>query len=379
VGYEYPKHQKSFAVSVTLKILQVYPNFRSIRGGVERYIEGLSKYLSRKGHTVRILTLEKEHFEFVGEGSNVEKPTRLGLLRTAIFEDFDVVHAHGFRVIYSSLMGLLRKVEGDRVVMTVHTIYPKRSTFDGILKNFYDLTIGNAMLRSFDSFVAINRHVEQGLRNRGVPKDKIRVIPNSVDLERFENTPSPKHFLERVGLSSGTEIVLVVGRIDWQMGFDDIMKTFAEIHKDYENAKLLIIGRDYGLQNHLKELGRQYGVDSDVVFAGELTDRTLHSAYASAKVLLMTPLYEVGWNVLLEAMASGLPVVSTRIKGSSEMIANYDGVVWCEKKQLTKRLAEILSNETLRKDLSARGKEIVRRNFDWNNNADKILSVYRRA
>jgi len=359
-----------------LKILQVYPSFKSVRGGVERYIEGLAKYLSRKGHLVKILTLEKKRFKFFGDSLTEEKSTHLSSLSTIYFEDFDVIHTHGFRVPYSSIIGLLRKVQRDRVIMTVHTIFPKRSTVDGILKGSYDLVIGNILLKTIDRFIAVNDYIQSRLRDLGVQKEKIALIPNSVDLERFENIPSPTHFLGKVGISSEEDIVLIVGRMDWQKGLEDAIKAFAEVHSDIKDTKLVIVGRDFGFKNHLQKLTKQYDVYSEVVFAGELSDETLYSAYASAKVFLMTSIYEGFPTVLLEAMASGLPVISTPIAGISEVIPNYHGVVWCDKKHLSKKLGEILSDETLRKNLSAEAKEIVKRDFDWDKNADRILNVY---
>lgn len=325
---------------------------------------------------VKILTLEKKRFKFLGDSLTEEESTHLGSLSTTYFEDFDVVHTHGFRVPYSSMIGLLRKLKKDRVIMTVHTIFPRRSAVDGILKCSYDLVIGNVLLKTIDRFIAVNDYIQNRLLDLGVPQEKIALIPNSVDLERFENTPSPTHFLGKVGISPNENIILIVGRIDWQKGLEDAVKAFAEVHSDIKDAKLVMVGRDFGFRNHLQKLAKEYDVYSEVVFTGELSDETLYYAYASAKVLLMTSIYEGFPTVLLEAMASGLPVISTPIKALPEVIPNYHGVVWCGKKQISKKLGEILTDETLRKNLSAKAKEIVKRDFDWDKNADRILNVY---
>jgi len=179
-----------------------------------------------------------------------------------------------------------------------------------------------------------------------------------------------------VGISPEEDIVLIVGRIDWQKGLEDAVKAFAEVHSGIKDTKLVIVGRDFGFKDHLQKLAKQCDVYSDVVFTGELGDEVLYSAYASAKVLLMTSIYEGFPTVLLEAMASGLPVISTPIKGVSEIIPNRGGVVWCKKKHLSEKLGEILSDENNRRTLSARAKEIVRRDFDWNKNANRILDLY---
>lgn len=359
-----------------MRILQVYPSFKSVRGGVERYIEGLTKYLCQKGHTIKVLTLENEYYTFTGERFVQVKASCLSSLSTIFCERFDIVHTHGFRVPFASLIGLLRKLRKDHTVMTVHTIFPKRSFTDGLLKNFYDVTLGITTLKTFDGFIAINNQVQNKLRGLGLNEGRIRLIPNSVDLSRFKELPSPELFLGKIGISSAENVVLAVGRIDWQKGMDQAIRSFAGFQKAENNAKLVIIGKDFGFQDYLLKLTEKLCVNENVIFVGELSDELLYSAYASAKVLLMTSIYEGFPTVLLEAMASGLPVISTPIKGVSEMIPSYGGVVWSERRHLEKRLFEILSDNSLRENLSRRAIETVENAFNWEKNSDSILDFY---
>ena len=314
-------------------------------------------------------------FHFSKDKLIVERSTLLDSFSTICFDDFDVIHTHGFRTPQSSITGLFRKMHRDCVIMTVHTFFPAQSTLDGVLKNFYDASIGNLTIRSFDAFIPINNQVQSKLLNIGVPKDKITLIPNSVDTERFENLPSPNIFLNKIGACSKDEILLMVGRIDWQKGLDSAIKTFARVHKDNKNTKLVIVGKDFGFQGHLQDLAEKYNIYSKVIFAGDLDEETLHSAYASAKVLLMTSVYEGLPTVLLEAMASGLPVVSTPLIGISEIIP--EGVIWCNKEKLPERINDILTDKNLRETISIQEKIRVKKDFDWTKNSEKILDVYK--
>jgi glycosyltransferase involved in cell wall biosynthesis len=354
----------------------VYPSFISTRGGVERYIEGLTKHLSLKGHTTKILTLENEYCTLMGKHSAQAKSLHTSSLSTICNEHFDIIHTHGFRVPFSSLIGFFRKMKGDNIVMTVHTFFPYRSNIDAFFKNFYDLTLGNIALKTFDGFIAINSQIQSKLKDLGVSEEKVTLITNSVDISRFRNLPSKELFLENVGVAAEEKIVLTVGRIDWQKGIDKTIKAFAGAQKVENKVKLVIVGKDYGYQDYLFNLTKKFGVSKNVIFAGELSDELLYSAYASAKVLLMTSIYEGFPTVLLEGMASGLPVISTPIRGVSEIIPNYSGVVWCERSQLEEKLVEVLSDESLRKKLSKKAVETVEKDFSWEKNSEKILNVY---
>lgn len=359
-----------------MKILQVYPHFANCKGGVERYIDGLSTNLSRKGHSVTIIPLEENSYRLLCNHVELKKSNVISRLSTILCEDFDVIHTHGFRVPYSALMGLIRKVRHDRVIMTVHTFFPSYSTFDYMAKCGYDITIGKAILKTFNGFITLHNDLSRQLQVLGVQKERIFCIPNSVDFNRFHEVPSENEFIEKIGISPQEDIILFVGRIDWQKGLDTTVKEFAKVYKKNKNAVLIIIGKDFGYKDQLQEVARRSGVYSRVIFTGVVSDKILYSAYKAAKVLIMTSIYEGLPTVLLEAMALGLPVISTPLKGVSEVLSAHDGVIWCQKDQFADKICEILSSDTLRKDLSIGARAAVRRDFDWDKNANKILEVY---
>ena len=151
----------------------------------------------------------------------------------------------------------------------------------------------------------------------GVPPNRLHVMRNGVDLQRFQPQP---HEASRSALGlSGSPILLSVGYLIERKGHHLLLQAMPEILKHYPHARLVVVG-DGDMRGALLRLARDLRIEPHVTFAGAITQAELKHWYSAADVFLLASSRE-GWaNVLLESMACGTPVVATRIWGTPEVV-----------------------------------------------------------
>jgi len=351
----------------------------SVRGGVERHIEGLSKYLARRGHHVDILTAEGGR-DVTCEGGRVVVKRGKGFVSLFNFDSYDVVHVHGFRVPWANLFGFFRKLGGGKVVMTTHGIYPSRSRVDGLVKKAYDCTLGGVNVRLLDAFIALTPETRDALLGLGARREKVWVIPNSVDMERFGELPSPESFLNQYHIPLEGQVVLYVGRVDWKKGLEVALASFRLVVEEVPDAVLVVVGRDCGYSSFLRELCCRLGLGGRVFLVGEVGEEGLCSAYAAADVLLLTSVYEGLPTVVLEALACGVPVVASRGGGTAYVLNSGDvGFLtdFGDVKNTASFMTDLLTDQGLRNTLGENGKALVEKRYSWAENSVKVERVYK--
>jgi len=361
-----------------MRILQVHPTFTSVKGGVERHIEGLSKYLARRGHHVDILTTERGR-DIACEGGRVAVKRVSKFTSPFGFNSYDIVHVHGYRVPWANVFGLFRKLGGSRVVMTTHGIYPPRSRMDALAKRTYDQTLGGVNVRLLDAFIALTPETRDALLALGAQQEKICIIPNCIDTERFKKLPSPEVFLNQHRIPPEAQVILYVGRVDWNKGLDVALASFHLIVKEVPDAVLVIVGRDYGYSSFLKELSHKFGLDDRVFLIGEVDEEDLYSAYAAADVFLLTSVYEGLPTVVLEAMACGVPVIASRTGGTAYIFNGGDVGFLTDFGDVTstaRSMTILLTDDGLRNALGENGRTLVEKRYSWAENSIKVEQLY---
>jgi glycosyltransferase involved in cell wall biosynthesis len=175
--------------------------------------------------------------------------------------------------------------------------------------------------RLFAVSQALARNVAQRL---GIDAAKVTVIGNGVDLEKF----APVDRVEarrRLGLAPDAKVIIGVGNLIPTKGFHRVIPLLPELRRRHPGLAYLIVGggSSQGDQRgELEALARQHGVADIVRFCGRQPQEELKWHYGAADVFAQATEFE-GWsNVLLEAMACGLPVVTTRVGGNAEVVSD---------------------------------------------------------
>jgi glycosyltransferase involved in cell wall biosynthesis len=191
-----------------------------------------------------------------------------------------------------------------------------------VLKPF--LWLRDNILKRANAFVAISSDVDTELRTQGVNPTLIEMIPNGVDTRRFRPAkPHERHELRReLGLPPDDKIVTFTGRLVSYKGLPLLLEVWQEIQRKYNNVGLLLVGAG-GLDIHnceaeLKAYVSANGLQDSVCFTGEV-----HNVYEylQASDIFVFPTENEAFGIsLIEAMACGLPVISTPVGGVKDIL-----------------------------------------------------------
>src|SRR5436309_1462203 len=177
---------------------------------------------------------------------------------------------------------------------------------------YHDKIIGTKQALRADALIASTELEATGLRDLGIDSKKIHTIPNGVYREFWAGHPTAHTtFRNRLQIPPSAPIVLFVGRLDLTKGLSLLIESFGKAVKQAPNARLVLLGPDFGVRSHLETVVRGLGLDDHVVFAGLADLDTVRSAYKESMVVVVPSTYESFSLVALEAAAAGTPVLMT--------------------------------------------------------------------
>ncbi len=197
----------------------------------------------------------------------------------------------------------------------------------------------------------------------GIPEDRMRVIPNGVPLDRF-------HQARPEGPT-----VLFVGRLHQRKGVDHLLRAMPSVLERVPDARLLIAGSGER-EAQLKALHGELGLGDSVEFLGFVPDEDLPDLYARATVFTMPSLYEGFGIVMIEAMASSVPVVAFATGGAPEVIDDGVNGYLADTDSLADRLVDVLEDPANAAAMGRRGRELVEERYSWRAVARQTREVY---
>ena len=236
------------------------------------------------------------------------------------------------------------------------------------------------LVHTLDRVVAATSYEQRLLRQvYGVPRPCVEVIPLGVDPERFK--PGSRT-VARAALEfpDADQIVLAVGRIEPLKGLDILIRAAALV-TDRSRLRLLIVGGDEQARpefDRLTAIAEEVGVAELITFVGAIPHEQLPDYYRAADVVVMPSFAESFGLVAVEAMASGVPVVASRVGGLASTVADGRSgylVPWRCPEPFAEKIELLLRNEPLRAALGAAGVERMRA-FSWESVADRLVTLY---
>ncbi len=196
-------------------------------------------------------------------------------------------------------------------------------------------------------------------------KINIEVVYNGVDTDKFKPVINKSDF--------GIDI-LFVGRLIRRKGIINLLKAFREVYDEYRNCKLTIVGGG-PKKRYLEDFCRRVKIESGVRFLGAVEYKDIDKIYEKASIFVLPSLEESLSNVVQEAMASGLPIITTDT-GAAELIDENGFIV--EKgdyKQIKKAIIEYISNPKLMRRHGLQSRRIAEK-MSWSNNARAYVKIY---
>jgi glycogen synthase len=390
-------------------------------GGLERSVFDLVRHLTREGVAVTVvtrpaadgadpgarlgaatITVPYRTFPLAGRrGTTVlDRSTayplfglRAGAAAAGLARRGEVDVVHGFG---ASVLGYARRRRRTAVPLVLNpqgleefgATDPSRAR----LKRAFYLPLRlavRACARAADRVVATDRALEPAVRRHlGVPAERIRVIPNAVDLEAIDALASDAE-ADRVrraaGLAPCDVVLLSVGRLEANKGFHVLADALAALRAhgaaaDAGGWKWVIVG-DGPYRGALERRIERAGLRDRVLLAGRLDDRSLHAWYAAASIFVHPTLYEGSSLVTLEVMAHGRPVIATTAGGLPDKVkpgVNGWLVEPGRPDALAAAISGALSTPAARREAMGRaGRQIVEAEFAWPIVARRHIEMYR--
>jgi glycosyltransferase involved in cell wall biosynthesis len=219
----------------------------------------------------------------------------------------------------------------------------------------------------------------------GAPEDRIETVPYGVDLERFKQDPSARKYVaDYLKIPATNKIIFTAGRLVHKKGFEILLKALPQVI-DYDNNVRLIIAGEGDLRDELEQLSRSLKVDKNVILTGSLSHNIIPKFFSASDVIAV-PSVRDEWgnvdglpNVLMEALASGRPIVASRVAGIPQVIHHLENGLLVEEKnpqQLAEAIIEILKSEKLSRKLGQKAAETSQRSFSWEIIAKRFVQGY---
>lgn len=293
------------------------------------------------------------------------------LLRLAVCRDVDLIHSHGKGAgVYSRLVGLLT---GKKVVHTWHGIH--YLSYGWLARRIY--LFGEKLLaRLTTRFINVSRGERKEAVSLGFYRPrKAAVVPNGVDLAKFQNLKVNCRSLRRsLGVSRDDLVFVNVARFHYQKGQDFLVRTIPLVLKKLPSAKFVFVGAGERL-GEAKRLARKLGVAKSCVFAGERED--VAKILSCSDVFVSPSRWEGLPFAVIEAMASGLPVVATKVVGNEELLKGVGVLVdFGDEKGFARALVRVGKSPRLRRALGLRGFRRVKKGYSLGRMVRAVERVY---
>lgn len=377
------------------KLCVVTHTFLPHVGGIERVVYEQSKRLLKRQFELTVLThrnyttksykydhIPVQCYEALNVGFRLGIPypiPKVSSCRTFLqaVKSNDLVHAHGHPYLSSLAAAKLAKRYHKPFVLTQHNTFIDYKGMWNTVEWLNDVFVGKQVLKSADKIIAVSNATKNYVLSLGATADKVEVIYNGVDLDRFRLFPDAKDKIRKKHKIPPNAVVAVtVRRLVYKNGIDTLMEAAKIALKMNNDLVFLVIGRGPDFVD-IKAKIEQLGISQRFILAGFVSDEDLAAYYNAADFFVLPSKSGEGLPlVALEAMACGLPLVTTDVGGIREIfIKDYGKLVPPNApKTLAEGILEFSTATTLGRKERLRNE--VKKSYGWDVNVDKMVKIY---
>ena len=291
--------------------------------------------------------------------------------------DFDVIHVH--LPFAANVLVTVNKKLREKMIYTAH-VGEERKRFGldpsaPLVLKFFSPDL--YLIKRIRKSVVLNEPLKDMLVKKGIKEEKLEVIPNGVNIKEFN---SNKEEIEQVKGKYGldTTTVMFAGTVTPRKGVEYLVKA-AEILNN-KDVIFLIVGRiDIDKEYARKVINYAKEKNLKVKFTGFIPREDIKALYLACDIFVLPSLEEGHGLVLTEAMASGKPLIGTKIGGIPAQIRDsWNGflVEPGNEKQLAEKINYLIENEEERERMGKNSRRLAEEEFEWKNIAERYLEVY---
>jgi glycosyltransferase involved in cell wall biosynthesis len=379
-----------------MKVIIVNSFFPPWRGGAETYVYNLSKHIHRRGHEIAVICGSpplNAGVQFL-DGVKIERlrvsakiygtPIMPELFRTLAREQADIIHANFPSPYIAFVASAASRLRGIPAVLTWHNDLPPVTPTARTLVLTHDHLVLPLYLPQFSSIIATTKLYAETSPILSARNDRVVVIPNGVDTQRFNPDVRGDEIRSRLGVHESKIVLFVSSLLRWHKykGLDVLIEAIALVRKQLPQTKLLVVGGGE-LETKYRQLAHQLGIGDCVIFAGNVSEDELPKYYASSDMLVLPSKdRSEGFGLtILEANATGKPAVGTTVGGIPSVIQNgYNGLLVPPNRPeaLAEAIKTALADEDLLERMGRNGRKFAEQH-DWSITAEQTENVYKRA
>ena len=343
-----------------INVLRVVSNLGT--GGVQIRLASLIPYLNKGKFNIFICsfqdgplkkTLIRAGFKvyIVKRRSKFDPICINRLIKIIKKEKIHIIHTHAHKPNTTArIAAILAKV--PVIIANEHNVDEWKSGFQKTTDRF--------LAKRTDKIIVVSKAVQKFYELSGIPKNKFHLIYNGLDLSKFDNKKSRESKRKELGINEETFVIGTVGRIHPQKGHEFLIEVGEKLSKENGSILFLIIGGGY-LKEKLERKIKSLNIEKHFLFLGERED--LPELLSCMDIFILSSVREGFPNVILEAMASSLPVVATDVGGVKElMIDNQTGFIVPPAKPslLYENVSKLIKDKELRHKMGNAGFEQVK-------------------
>ncbi|NPV28873.1 MAG: glycosyltransferase family 4 protein [Firmicutes bacterium] len=389
-----------------MKVAMLHWAFPPVIGGVETHLVLLGPELVKRGWQVDLLTgtCGGKREEFYWEGMRVRRtplmdlnslsPASIQARRQEIAEEItsfleqsspDLIHAHNmhyFSPVHAQILGEFKVHAGVPLLLTAHNVWEDR--------------LWEEMLwcaGQWDGIIAVSSYIKKELAASGYPEDRITVVHHGIDLNRFPpaDSEAQERAREKFPQLKGKRVIFHPARMSFAKGSHLAVQALKEVKKAFPEVLLVLAGTEQTVdwdRVRDREVAQIMALVEKLELAGHVFVRffsweEMPAMYQAADVCIYPSCFEEPFGIaLLEAMASGRPVVASKAGGMPEIIEDGKSGLLIEKgshRELAERLIALLEDQKLARTLVENGLERVRTAFTREIMVERTRAVYEQA
>ena len=240
------------------------------------------------------------------------------------------------------------------------------------------------MLHRARKIIAVSHFTKSELTNYyKIPASKIKVIHNGVDIKKFQPAADKRKIKAELGFNPDDIAIVSVGRLYARKGLFTLIESMPAVVKRFPNAKFIISGKGQSDEmNKLNAHAERLGVKNNIIFTGYYPDKKLPKLYQAADVFAFSTFYEHHPFAVLEALSTGLPVVTTTVGGIPETIeSGKNGLLVppFNAAQFSEKILYLLEHPAEAAEMGAKARQTVVEQLDWRIVVKDAMKVYDKA
>jgi glycosyltransferase involved in cell wall biosynthesis len=394
------------------KVCFISPEYWPLTGGTGAYVYYLSNELIKNGYRIQIVTGSNQTQDIqVNPQLNV---SFLKIPKIPIVKSFMLAAASSRKL--SSIRSTAAYVDithpqlpltptfavppsfGKALVCTVHSTWKgeaeaiRGEPYSRLNANEKFLVSFNWFLRFFEEgmlkrarkIIAVSRFTKWELTNYyKIPESKIRVIHNGVDVNKFKPAVDKRKVKIELGFNPDDLAIVSVGRLYARKGLFTLIESMVAVVKRFPTAKFVISGKGQSDEMHkLTAYAERLGVKNNIVFTGYYPDKKLPKLYQAADVFAFSTFYEHHPFAVLEALATGLPVVTTTVGGIPETIESGKNGFLVDPfhpRQFSEKIQYLLEHPAFAVEMGAKARKTIVEEYAWRIVVKDAMKVYDEA